>query len=126
MRAPVGAELGTLSANGWHVPLCELDGGAAVSGIGSVIHRTFVPQFGLHPQLAAHDPLVLEWARGGECVRVELYAWKPGGGPYPGLPGDDAEARARRDARVIVRQIEASALKPSRVKGLAMDLRRQY
>lgn len=126
VRAPAGAELGTLAANGWHVPLRELEGAAASSGIGSVIHRTFVPQFGLHPQLAPHDPLVLEWTRGGECVRVELFAWKPGGGPYHGLPGDEAEAKARRDARVVVSRVPPPAAKPSRATGFAVDLRRQY
>lgn len=127
VRAPAG-ELGTLSANGWQLPLHELQEPAAVSGIGSVIYRTFVPQFGLHPQIASNDPLVLEWTRfttTRECLRVEWYAWKPGGGPYQGLPGDEAEARARRDARVVLSRVEPTPAKPSRTTGLAVDLRRQ-
>jgi uncharacterized protein (DUF2126 family) len=122
VRAPAGSELGTLSANGWSVPLRSIDDGS----IGSVIYRTFVPQLGLHPCIASHDPLVLEWTRGTECLRIELYAWKPGGGPYQGLPGDEAEARARRAERVVVKRVSASEVKPSRSAGLAVDLRRQH
>jgi uncharacterized protein (DUF2126 family) len=125
IRAPQGCALGKVSANGWSVPLQRVNGNAAISGIGSVIYRVFVPQIGLHPGIGASDPLVLEWERGSECLRTELYSWKPGGGPYQGLPADASEARARRTARVVVTKTEPSESRPSKATGLALDLRRQ-
>jgi uncharacterized protein (DUF2126 family) len=126
LRAPKGSALGKIAANGWRVPLHGLSGDAADGGIGSVIYRTFVPQVGLHPAIAANDPLAIEWERGGECLRIELYAWKPGGGPYQGLPADHSEARARRAARVIVTKSKLAECRPSNATGLALDLRRQH
>jgi uncharacterized protein (DUF2126 family) len=142
VRAPRGSELGRLAANGWHLPLREMrphvgssvtgqdsQRDAAERGIGSVIYRTFAPQLGLHPGIPSHDPLVLDWKRGQASVRVELYSWKPGGGAYAGLPADDAEARARRDERVVASARgtdEPSECQPSLATGWALDLRRQH
>lgn len=126
IQAPQGGALGKLSANGWSVPLQRVNCAAAVRGVGSVVYRTFVPQLGLHPGIATNDPLVIEWERGGECLRTEVYAWKPGGGPYQGLPADATEARTRREARVIVTGAEPSESRPSEATGLALDLRRQH
>ena len=33
---------------------------------------------------------------------LELWAWRPGGGPYEGLPRDDREALERRNERISV------------------------
>jgi uncharacterized protein (DUF2126 family) len=126
LRAPQGSELGNVAANGWRVPLHVLPGDVAERGISSVIYRTFVPQIGLHPAIASNDPLILEWDRGSESLRIEVYAWKPGGGPYQGLPAADIEARARRDARVIVSKVKLGECRASRASGLALDLRRQH
>jgi uncharacterized protein (DUF2126 family) len=126
VRTPEGGALGNIAANGWRVPLQRVEGDATHRGVGSVIYRTFIPQVGLHPAIASHDPLAIEWERGGECLRVEIYAWKPGGGPYQGLPADDLEARARREARVIVTKCQPGEFRPSNAKGLALDLRRQH
>jgi uncharacterized protein (DUF2126 family) len=74
------------------------DGRAVVA----VRRRVFVPSPGLHPGLPPLEPLTIGWAHGGRHQQVALYAWRPGGGPYDGLPVDDAEALARRQARVVV------------------------
>jgi uncharacterized protein (DUF2126 family) len=112
---------GRLAAQGVEVPL-EPAGGATY--VGAVRYRAFAPRPGLHPGLGPHDPLVLEWERRGEALRIELHGWKPGGGAYPGLPADAAEAARRREERVIVRPTRPRT--PRRAPGgrLTVDLRR--
>jgi len=75
--------------------------GDGVRAIG-VRRRVYQPSPGLHPGLPVHDPLVIEWASHGRAQRIELWAWRPHGGPYEGLPVDDADALARRQERVQV------------------------
>jgi uncharacterized protein (DUF2126 family) len=75
--------------------------GDGVRAVG-VRRRIFQPQPGLHPGLPAIDPLVIEWAWAGRAQRIELWAWRPGGGPYPGLPRDAGDALARRQERIRV------------------------
>ncbi len=72
-----------------------------VRAIG-VRNRVFQPSPGFHPGLPATDPLVIEWAWGGRSQRIELWAWKPSGGAYDGLPTDDGEAAARRHERIAI------------------------
>ncbi|MCW5801178.1 MAG: transglutaminase family protein [Deltaproteobacteria bacterium] len=67
-----------------------------------VRRRIYQPSPGFHPDLPVTDPLVVEWSWGGRVQRVELWSWRPGGGPYPELPRDDAEAFARRQERIRV------------------------
>jgi uncharacterized protein (DUF2126 family) len=67
-----------------------------------VRRRVFQPLPGLHPNLPACDPLVIEWAHAGRAQRIELWAWRPNGGPYPGLPADDTDAFARRQERIVI------------------------
>lgn len=128
LRAPPGSPLGTLSANGWRAPLHALPSDAGNCALASVLYRAFVPQPGLHPSIGAHDPLVLEWERGGKSLRVQLHAWQPHGGPYPGLPADALEAERRRAERVVVTPCEPTEPRPSRLDGstLALDLRKQH
>ena len=95
-----GTPPGRLAAQGVEVTL-EAAGGPL--HVGAVRYRAFAPQPGLHPGLGPHDPLVLEWERRGEAVRIELHGWKPGGGGYDVLPADAAEAALRRLERVVVR-----------------------
>ena len=64
--------------------------------------RTYQPAVGFHPGLPATDPLVVEWAWAGRAQRIELWSWRPGGGPYPGLPPDEADAVARRQERIAI------------------------
>ncbi len=116
-----GTPPGRLAAQGVEVPL-EAAGGP--EHVGAVRYRAFAPRPGLHPGLGPHDPLVLEWERRGEAVRVELHGWKPGGGAYDGLPADDAEAERRRRERVLVRpgRFRTPLRAPS--ARLTLDLRR--
>jgi uncharacterized protein (DUF2126 family) len=120
VRSP-GTPPGRLAAQGVEVPL-EPAGGA--DHVGAVRYRAFAPRPGLHPGLGPHDPLVLEWERRGEALRVELHGWRPGGGAYDGLPADAAEAARRRQERVLVRP--ARVRSPRRAPGgrLTVDLRR--
>jgi uncharacterized protein (DUF2126 family) len=75
--------------------------GDGVRAVG-VRRRVFQPTPGLHPGLPAMDPLVIEWSWANRTQRIELWAWKPTGGPYPALPRDATEALARRTERVCV------------------------
>lgn len=95
-----GTPPGRIAAQGVEVVL-EAAGGPF--HVGAVRYRAFAPSPGLHPGLGPHDPLVVEWERRGEAVRVELHGWKPGGGAYDGLPADGEEAARRRRERVVVR-----------------------
>ena len=52
--------------------------------------------------MPATDPLVIEWSWANRTQRIELWAWKPTGGPYPALPRDDTDALARRTERIKV------------------------
>jgi uncharacterized protein (DUF2126 family) len=67
-----------------------------------VRRRAYQPSPGLHPGLPPTDPLVIEWSWAGRAQRIELWAWRPSGGPYDGLPVDDAEALARRNERIEI------------------------
>ncbi|MEO8551124.1 MAG: transglutaminase family protein [Kofleriaceae bacterium] len=67
-----------------------------------VRRRIFQPSPGFHPGLAPTDPLVIEWAWAGRSQRIELWAWRPSGGAYDGLPLDDGEALARRNERIVI------------------------
>jgi len=75
--------------------------GDGVRAVG-VRRRIYQPATGFHPGLPATDPLVVEWAWAGRAQRIELWSWRPGGGPYPGLPLDEADAVARRQERIAI------------------------
>jgi len=75
--------------------------GEGVRAVG-VRRRVYQPASGLHPGLPVIDPLVVEWAWAGRAQRIELWAWRPNGGPYDGLPRDDADALARRQERIQI------------------------
>jgi hypothetical protein len=69
---------------------------------------------------------VIEWAHGGRAQRIELFAWKPDGGPYDGLPTDETEALARRQDRIRVHThdgfLDASTYWPA-TRTFTIDLR---
>jgi uncharacterized protein (DUF2126 family) len=67
-----------------------------------VRRRIYQPTPGLHPGLPVVDPLVLEWSWAGRAQHIELWAWRPGGGPYDGLPRDDHDALQRRQERIKI------------------------
>jgi uncharacterized protein (DUF2126 family) len=75
--------------------------GDGVRAVG-VRRRIYQPSPGLHPGLPATDPLVIEWGWAGRAQKIELWAWRPEGGPYPGLPRDETDALERRQERIIV------------------------
>ncbi|MBK9519901.1 MAG: transglutaminase family protein [Anaeromyxobacter sp.] len=120
---PQGQGPGRLGAAGWEVPLHATAGGRR--HVAALRFRAYAPRPGLHPGLPALDPLVLTWEREGHRHSVELHGWLPGGGSYPGLPADAAEARRRRRERVRVGQPgPLSLLWPPAISGVTLDLRR--
>jgi uncharacterized protein (DUF2126 family) len=119
--ASPGAAPGRIAAQGVEVPL-EAAGG--LLHVGAVRYRAFAPRPGLHPGLGPHDPLVLEWERRGEALRVELHGWLPGGGAYDALPADAAEAERRRRERVVVRPGRPRTFLRAPSARLTLDLRR--
>ena len=109
-RARVGVRFGDAPGGGpriFGLPMVQVDDGEREAVVFGVRYRTFVPNPGLHPDLPAHDPLELVVEQGGLAWRVALHGWKPGGGVYPGIPEDDAEAAARRIERFVVTPLEA-------------------
>jgi uncharacterized protein (DUF2126 family) len=75
--------------------------GDHVRAIG-VRRRIYQPSPGLHPGLPITDPLVVEWSWAGRTQRVELWAWRQSGGPYPSLPKDPNDALERRQERIKI------------------------
>ncbi len=101
--------------------------GDGVRAIG-VRRRIFQPSPGLHAGLPATDPLVIEWGWGGRAQTIELWAWRPHGGPYEGLPADEYAALARRQERIAIttRDGEVSASGHwSETRAFTIDLRRE-
>ena len=101
--------------------------GDGVRAIG-VRRRVYQPSPGLHPGLPPTEPLVIEWSWAGRAQRIELWAWRPPGGAYPGLPDDDTDALARRRERIAIVTRDgdgagASAYWPQ-TRPCAIDLRR--
>lgn len=77
------------------------DLGDGVRALGAR-RRIYAPAPGLHPGLPPADPLVIEWSWAGRAQRIELWSWRSGGGPYQGLPSDDADALTRRQERIVI------------------------
>lgn len=101
-RVVVGAGTGNASSSPVRPRWAHLTAlGDGVRAIG-VRRRIYQPMVGFHPGLPPCDPLIVEWAWAGRVQRITLWAWRPGGGPYAGLPADDAEAVARRQERIAV------------------------
>jgi uncharacterized protein (DUF2126 family) len=96
-RVAVSAGAGSVPARWAHLHAL----GDGVRAIG-VRRRIYAPLVGFHPGLPPTDPLTIEWAWAGRTQRIDLWAWRPGGGPYPGLPADEADAIARRQERISV------------------------
>ena len=118
-----GAFPGRVAAAGWELPLHAVDGGR--KHLAGVRWRAFAPRPGLHPGLPALDPLVLHWERDGKRIGIELHGWIPGGGAYPGLPSDAAEAGRRRRERVrLVEPPRLTPRTPPAPPGYTLDLRR--
>jgi uncharacterized protein (DUF2126 family) len=100
--------------------------GEGVRAIG-VRRRVYQPSPGLHPGLPVVDPLVIEWTWQGRSQRVELWAWKPDGGPYAGLPHDEHDALARRQERIRVSAVDGEPTGRSfwrETRPFTIDLRR--
>ncbi len=119
-----------LQVDGYQVPLrLETDAEGPVRVMG-LRYRNFVPSLGLHPGLGAHGPVALTlWRPGGTtALRVTLHDWEPHGRPYAGLPADAAEARRRREERLVSElldsPVDAVALPPARaLTPYCLDLR---
>jgi uncharacterized protein (DUF2126 family) len=67
-----------------------------------VRRRRFVPSPGFLPTVPADEPLRLTVGDAAGAVAIEVFAWQPGGGPYPDLPRDAVDAAGRRAARVAI------------------------
>lgn len=100
--------------------------GDGVRAIG-VRRRIYQPSPGFHPGLSVQDPLVIEWAHGGRAQRIELWAWRPTGGAYAGLPADDDEALARRNERIQITTLDHAEVTANgfhrEVRPFTIDLR---
>lgn len=119
-----------LQVDGYRVPLrleTDDEGPVRVTGLR---YRNFVPTIGLHPGLAAHGPvaLILWRADRTTALRVTLHDWEPHRKPYDGLPVDAAEARRRREERLVTElldsPVDAAATPPTKASTpYCLDLR---
>jgi uncharacterized protein (DUF2126 family) len=101
--------------------------GDGVRAIG-VRRRVYQPSPGLHPGLPVTDPLVIEWSWAGRAQHVELWAWRPTGGPYTGLPRDDNDALERRQERIKIEMRDGEVNASSfwrEARPFTIDLRRE-
>ncbi len=80
-----------------------------------VRRRRFVPMPGFLPSVPADEPLVLHVGDDTAAVTIELHAWRPGGGPYDGLPADRADADRRRAERAIITPLAGGLAWPRRI-----------
>ncbi len=94
-------------------------------------YRDFVPWRGLHPSLKPFGPLQFTLSHPAleDALQATLYAWRPDGTPYDGLPqGLDAAADRRKErlvTRIVSREkIPAPQTPPeAALSGYTYDLR---
>jgi len=119
-----GAGPDRVAVGGKWAQLRPLGDGTRAIGIR---RRIYEPNPGLQPELPSQDPLVVEWSWGGKTQRIELWAWRPEGGPYPGLPRDEDEAVGRRSERIAVTTRDGEVAPDGyhrEVRPFTIDLRR--
>lgn len=82
---------------------------ASLTGIR---YRSYLPRYGLHPQILAIEQvnMVLIPPNATEALSLTLLEWRPQGGGYPGLPEDLADARRRRQERLLVTELPTASL----------------
>jgi uncharacterized protein (DUF2126 family) len=100
------------------------DGARAIG----VRRRIYQPAPGLHPGLPVVDPLVIEWSWAGRAQHIELWAWRPSGGAYTGLPHDDTDALERRQERIKITTRDGDVAATSfwrEARPFTIDLRRE-
>ncbi len=125
------AEAGLIaSVNGIRVPLQQVQGSGAVSGIR---YRLFDNPWGLQPHIRAHSPLsiaIIDQATNRVLYAFDYFNWKLLGEGYDGLPANGEEARERVAERIALRPTlvgsEAAAveLATSAHAPFTLDLRR--
>jgi uncharacterized protein (DUF2126 family) len=124
-----GAQVDWLVVDGRRVDLPAADSWAGDdTRVIGVRRRAWVPEPGFHPGLPAQDPMVITWGAGDHHQQLTIHGWRPGGGPYTGLPVDAAEATARRVERIRVETRSGPLPRPhgahARTGAYTIDLRR--
>lgn len=77
--------------------------------VAGIRYRTFEPLAGLHPLLEGHAPLTLFLSHPEQgSWSLTLDEWRPGGGPYDGLPANRAEAARRRAERCVLTRVAST------------------
>lgn len=90
------------------LPAVLVEDGAHARAVVGIRYRAFIPSVGLHPGLAARDPLALVIATHAQSYALTIHSWIPGGGVYAGLPADDDDAAARRIERFVLTLLDAA------------------
>jgi uncharacterized protein (DUF2126 family) len=105
---------------------------SATTYLAGIRYRSFIPCIGLHPKMPATDRIniILEPPDSALALKLTVFEWQPQGGAYPGLPENIAEARRRRQERLVASEIAIINLpqaKPMPVNAICnhhFDLRR--
>ncbi|MGA7981495.1 MAG: transglutaminase family protein, partial [Chromatiaceae bacterium] len=106
-----GASNWSLAVNGYALPMRAEQGRGGEVRVFGIRYRRFSSSHALHPGIEPRLPVRIQLYNSTtrELVDVEYYEWRPDGGAYSGLPEDEAEARRRREARVIRRSIRGAS-----------------
>jgi len=115
--------------NGWRL---TLEPGWGEMSYGGVRYQAFTNDFGLHPHLKPHIPLIIDLIdreSGTVGYACRYSPWKLDGGYYAAIPKDEAEARERVAARSqalpdrIGMRITAKQASGIRTESATLDLR---
>ena len=105
-----------LRVAGFEVPLATERDEVGELRLTGLRYRDFAPWRGLHPTIKPHGPLTLTLTHPelDQALWATLCNWHPEGLAYDGLPGDLAQAAARRAERLLTRIAPRSQMPPAK------------
>ena len=111
---PAQLEEWEIWVDGYRIPLHGAQDQQGPVKITGLRYRNFLPNFGLHPGIAARNTITLVLAHRSlaEAMQITYNEWHPQGIAYPGLPVDIGDAEQRRAERFITQIISVSDYEP--------------
>ena len=117
---------------GYRAPLSQVQDQHGPVKVCALRYRHFMPDFGLHPGIAARNNITFVLTHRGlsDALQVRYFEWHPQGLAYPGLPQDLEDAAQRRAQRFVAQVISLKDCEPVKEPDKAaltpycLDLRR--